>query len=69
MKNVVLNGYICALIILVFVFSYLDEVLEPFVVLLKFLEEADGVVVVAAELPVDLLHPLCILLRELWEHT
>lgn len=43
----------------------LDEVLKSFVVLLQLFEEADGLVVSAAELPVDLLHLLLVLVCEL----
>lgn len=41
--------------------QYLDEVLEPLVVLLELLEEADRLVVMAAEVPVHLLHLLSVL--------
>ena len=51
--------------ILVYFVSHLHKGLEPLVVLLQLLEEADGVVVVAAELPVHRLHPLRVLLCEL----
>lgn len=44
---------------------YLDEVLESFVVLLQLFEKADGFVVTAAELAVDLLHLLPAVIRKL----
>lgn len=46
-------------------FKYLNEVLKSFVVLLQLLEKADSFVVTAAELPVDLLHLLPVVIREL----
>lgn len=49
--------------------SYFNKELKSLVLLLKFLEEADGFSVVAAELPIDLLHVLSTLLRELHTHT
>lgn len=48
-----------------FSYKYLDEVLKSFVVLLQLFEKADCFVVTAAELPVDLLHPLPVVIREL----
>ena len=45
--------------------AHLDEKLEAFVLLLELFEEADRLVVVAAELSVQLLHPLCVLLGKL----
>lgn len=49
--------------------THLNKELKSFVLLLKLLEEADGFIVVAAELSVDTLHVLSIVLRELHKHT
>ena len=45
--------------------AYLDKELELLVLLLQLFEEVDGLRVVAAEVSVQLLHLLRILLREL----